>query len=267
MVFFYIHAGNALYMLEVSKAHLLNAVYANNFYGRMSFPEFFLAFPYVIFNSLELRFYYVLISLAFVYWIVYRKKETNYLLMWFLAIFIYLNYGTSSLSKYVPFLAVARYLSYITFPGILMLSAFLIEKEGLIRKVVFPFALVILFVTSIGVVYLDNSRHSLDNLRSVHSYFSGADKPIFTDSRSKMVLEYLSGYKGIGINDIEKYQDDLKGINGAYILINYQMIKNRRAAGDDIKFLGEIETIPYDWKKIKEIGNIQDEKIVVYYAG
>lgn len=268
MVFFYLHTGNPFYRFNSLNNYYIDAVLYHNFYGRLSFPKFFLAWPYVIFGSIQLGYFYAFISLAIVYWAFNRKTETDYMIIWFLSVLLYLNFGTSSASRYIPFLAVARYLSYITIPGILLLSAFLMEKKGIIKKYFMPFCLIFLLFTSIGAVYLDNSRYTPTNLREIYSFMktTTGNKAVYTDSRSKLVLEYLSGYnENLNVASFESSPQSMKNVRDAYIIINNEAIKNREIAGDNITFINDIRKMSDSWTQVKEIGT-KDNNALIYYA-
>lgn len=268
MYFFYSKTGNPFYRFNSLATSYVQDSIRVNFYGRLSFPEFFLAWPYVMFANIQLGYFYAFISLAIFYWLFNRKKETNYLLMWFLLILIYFNYGTSGISGYVPFLAVARYLSFITVPGILLLAAFLMENKDVVKKAALPFILIFLFFTSIGGIYLDESRHGLSNLKEAYSYMKSINKPIYTDARSKFALEYISGYdNSLNLIDLEAYAKDLAGIRDSYIVLNNKMIKNFKNSGVDLKFVQQLKEASKNWVELKEIGNGPDDNVIIYHAG
>ncbi|MBI1935288.1 glycosyltransferase family 39 protein [Candidatus Woesearchaeota archaeon] len=268
MLFFYAETGNPLYRFSSLSSFYVNALVQDNFYGRVHLLNFFLAWPYVIFANIQLGYFYAFIGLAAFYWIINRKKVTNYLVIWLLLIIIYFNYGTSSISRYAPFLAVARYLSIVTVPGILLLAAFLMEKNTIIRKVVLPFSLIFLFCVSLGSAYLDDFRNQLGTLKESYPFIKSLDKPVFTDSKSKLAIEYLSGYgNSVNLVDMESYTKSLNSLRDSYVVINNRMISNRMAAGEKLDFLKQIEKISGQWTKVKEFGNDPSKSVVIYYTG
>ncbi|MBI3027388.1 glycosyltransferase family 39 protein, partial [Candidatus Woesearchaeota archaeon] len=194
MVFFYENTGNPLYRFDSLNNVYVDAVIKDKSYGRIYFPNFFLAWPYVIFDNIQLGYFYAFIFMASFYWMFNRKKETDYLMLWMFSLMLYLVFGSTSATRYVPFLAVARYLSYCTMPGILLLSAFLIGEKNRLRGFIAPFMVVFLLFTSLGAIYLDESHFGLDKLRQAYSLVMNSDIPIYTDSRSKFIFEYYSGY-------------------------------------------------------------------------
>jgi len=262
--FFYYYTGNPFFKLEGADYALDTIVHGDFFYGRLSFPKFFVTWPYVVFGNIQQGYFFAFISLAAFYWMIHRKKEADYLLIWFLSILLYFYFGTTSLKQYAPVLAVARYLNYITYPALILLASFLMEQQKIIKKIFLPFTIIFLLFTSIGAIYLDNSRNSLDGLRQVYSEVKSVEKPIYTDYRSIIVLNYISGYKNdLNLIDLDSNPKNLKNVKDAYIVINNQMIKGLLAANKKLAFLSEIKDTPPNWIKIKEIG---EEDIIIYYA-
>ncbi len=265
MGFFYFHTGDPFFRSSVADKYVESALFQDS-YGRLLFPKFFVTWPYVIFGSMQLGYFFTFIALATLYYLSLRKKETNYLLIWFLFIVLYFYFGTASPKQYLPVPAVIRFLSYITFPSILLLAAFMMEQHKIIKRVIFPFVVIFLLFTSISAVYLDNSRNSLSNLRLVYSEIKTIEKPIYTDYRSIMVLDYISGYKSnLNLIDLDSDPKNLKNVEDSHIVINNKMIKGIVATNKNFEFLNEIEKIPDNWIKVREIGKT-DEKIIIYYA-
>ena len=197
--------------------------------------------------------------MAVTYAIITKKKESLILLLWFIPLILYLSFGSASLTQYIPFVAKERYTSIITIPAILLLSTFLLEKNKLMKKVMMPVTLLLLFTTSISSVYLHDNRTSLDNLREIYPALTGIDKNIYIDSRSLMVLEFIDQYNG-NLN-LKKYPENLLGINDSYITINNYMIKNLKEADPKLTFPKEIENPPNNWHLIK-----QKNQIEIYYT-
>ncbi|MBI2654886.1 glycosyltransferase family 39 protein [Candidatus Woesearchaeota archaeon] len=265
MLFYYNYTGSPFFRFTTSDEHLQAALYHDAF-GRLSLPKFFVTWPYVIFGDMQLGYFFTFIFLAIFYFIFHRKKETDYLFLWLLSILFYFYFGTTSLKLYVPIVAVSRFLNLITIPGILILAAFLVEQQKIIKKIVLPFTIVFLLFTSLGAVYLDTSRNSLNGLRQVYSEIKIIEKPIYTDYRSIMVLSYISGYDNkLSLIDLDSDPKKLKDIKDAYVVINNQMIKRLIAAKQELEFPSEIDAIPNNWTKVKEIGK-SDENIIIYYA-
>ena len=194
----------------------------------------------------------------------YKKKEINYLLFWFIPLLLYLSFGTTSLTQYIPFRAVDRYLSIVTIPAILLLALFLTEKNKTIKKIILPLTIIILLFASITTVYLRDDRAQLNDLRESYLFLENLDNDIYVDDRSVKVLDYISKYN---LNpNIKIYPTSLSNIKDSYIMVNRGMIKNLREANKNRKFPIEVDNPPQNWQIIKEIGNIDEEKIIIYFA-
>ena len=266
LYFFYAHTGDIFYRFHSLSGYYIDSLKASNFMGRLSFPNFFLAFPYIIFGNIQLGYFYTFISLATIYFLFNRKWRTNILIMWVGVIYLYLNFGSSSLSSYAPFFGVQRYLSYITIPAILLLAAFLMEEKKIIRKIILPYTLIFLFFVSFGATYMDDFRHSLDNLHILYPHIKSIDMPIYSDYRTISSINFISGYENnLNLVDLDSSPEDIKNIENAYIIINNQMIERVRTAGKDFEFTSKIRQVPSSWVKIKEIDQGKN-KIIIYYS-
>ena len=261
---FFAVTGDPIYRTITSQEYLTNAVIEHNYFGRLDFPTGFFHYPWLFLTNNLLTYFYLFILIALIYVLTKKKKEIYIILLWFIPILLYLSFGSASFTQYIPFRAVDRYTSIVTIPGILLLAFFLSEKKATIRKWVMPVTLIFLLVMSIGTVYMREDRHLLDNLMESHPFLKNLDKPVFIDDRSLKALDYISGY---AINkNLKKYPNSLDKVKDSYIVINRHMIRNLKEANKNLKFPDEIENIPKEWKIIKEIGKIEKDKIIVYYA-
>ena len=264
LLIFYTLTGDSLFRHVSSQQHFTEALERDNYYGRLPlFPTGLFHYPYIILTTNLLSYFYISIFIAILYCWIYRKKETCTIQFWFLSLLLYLSFGSGSLTKYIPFRAVDRYLTIITIPGILLLAFFISEKRNAIKKIIMPFIFIVLLLTSIVSVYLREDRNVLENLKEANPYLEKLDKTIFIDSRSLKALNYISKYKKT--ENLEPYPEDLASINDAYIVINKWMIRNLREANKNRKFPKEIDNIPENWIKIKEIGGEDKDKLLIYY--
>jgi len=262
---FFSLTGDPMYRFVESQRYLDEAVSGRyNYFGRLDFPIGLLHYPWLFLTNNLLIYFYALISISIAYSLFYRKKETYTMMMWFIPLLMYLSFGSSSLTRYLPFKAVDRYTYILVVPGVLLLAFFLSEKKAAIKKLVMPVTLAFLLLTSVGSIYIREDRHLLDNLRQLYPFVKAADKTVFIDDRSLAAIDYISGYK---INkNLEKYPDSLSKAEDSYVIINRNMIRNLKEANKNLVFPDEIENIPKEWKVIKEIGRIEKDKIMVYYA-
>ena len=270
MLVFYHYTGDPLFKINSLNSDSLLAVLKQiNYYGRTEIPKFFLTWPFVIYGDIMLGYFYLFISLAAIYYLLNRKQDTNCLLIWFLSILLYLYLGSQSLRTYAPFVAVGRYLTFVAFPGLLLLGSFLYEKEKIIRKLILPFALIFLFLTSIGAIYLETNKTLYGTQKvigiktvketyknDVYPLLKSFNKPVYTDERSVNILRYISKFdKSFNLISYDANLGKINNLSDVYIMIN-----NKEAFGKSIAL------IPYNWIKIKEIKDDPYEPIVVYYA-
>ena len=255
--------GDPFFRMHASQAYLKEAVIAHNYFGRLDLPTGLFHYPYMILTS-DISIFYIFIFIAALYFLAYRKKEAYILLFWFIPLLLYLSFGSESLTQYIPFRAVDRYLSVITIPGILLLALFLAEKKASIKKIIMPTSLTVLIITSIAFVYIREDRNLLDNIRALHPYLKTLDKPIYIDDRSIKELNYVSAYNNKV--DMREYPNELKDVKDSYIVINSEMIKNLKEADKNRVFPKEIGNPPKTWAVVKEIGKESKNKIIVDYV-
>ena len=263
-IFLYL-TGDPTYRIIKSQQYLAEAVSSRyNYFGRLDFPEGLLHYPWLFLTNNLLTYFYIFIAIALVYALINKKKETYITLLWFVPLLLYLSFGSYSPTQYLPFKAVDRYTYIFTIPGILLFAFFLSEKKIAMKRWITTVILAFLLLVSISAVYVREDRHLLDNLRQLYPFVKAADKTVFIDDRSLSALDYISGYVSNG--NSKKYPDSLDKVKDSYIVINRHMIRNLKEANKNLVFPDEIGNIPKEWKIIKEIGKIEKDKIIVYYA-
>lgn len=270
---FFTNTGDFLYRFHSLSSYYPGVVQSDEFFGRGSFPYSLFHFPYIMFTSVQFGLFFPFILIAVAYLLKIKGKKAYPFIIWFLFLLSYLIFGTVSISEYLPFAAIPRYLMIITFPSITLLAMFLADKAILIRKLLSHLIISLLFVTSIGFIYLDmDSRHSIDNAKRIAGYIESLDRPVYTDFRSKTILEYLSGYTNVNINsfihlDGDKTINDvdLSSIKDSYVFVDHKAIRNLLKPHPFIEFPKEVYNPPKDWVVIKKIDN-KDGDAILYYA-
>jgi hypothetical protein len=256
--------GDYLFRFTSAQDNLLAVYEAFNYFGRLSFPQGLFHYPYVILTNSLISYFYILIFVAISYFLVIKRREAYLLIFWFISLLLYLSFGSASFANYIPFRAEPRYLSVITMPGIILLGFFLTGTNRIIRKIVMPLSLVVLIAASIFSSYAYRGNDAVDVLRALQPHLKDLKKPMYIDDRSKLVLEYLSGYNN-EINVI-KYPDKLNNISDAYVIVNKAMIRHLREANKNVKLPVEVDNTPKKWKIVKEVGTNQKDKGIIYYA-
>lgn len=270
---FWIKTGDFLYRFHSLVSYYPTVVEADRFFGRGSFPFSLLHFPYIMFTSVQFGLFFHFILIAAFYCVRIKNKKAYPFILWSLSLLLYMSLGTVSLTKYLPFAAIPRYLMIIAFPSIILLSVLLSDKNALIKKIILPSALFMLFVTSIGFIYLDkDARHSIDNARKIHVQIESLNKPVYTDYRSKLLLEYLSGYKTKNIKNFIHVEGnksiadvDLTSVHDNFIWVDNKLIRNLMEPHPFIEFPKEIFNPPKNWVVVKKINN-EDGDGILYYS-
>ena len=280
-VYAYVHTGNPLYRyfaIESQEVYFMRTFYYSYFTLQGLLSRLFFHYPYFMLSDVHYGSFFIFVIMAVFYFIINRNKNTNILLLWFFSIFFYLNFGTVSFYRYVPIGVTDRFLVMITFPSILLLSNFIVQKN-FIRSKLTNFIILFLFLTSLGFIYVSKDRSQINEIKEAHEFLiKNRVKLVYTDERTSSVLKYLSGYKNIyEIKEFQKYDTlnfdpdadknifvlDMKKIEDANILVNLNMIKSFTKSYKNIRFPYEVSNPPSNWKLEKEFGSY-DKKIKIY---
>lgn len=255
-------------------------VLQTNNYGRGDLPLSLLHYPYIIFTDRLLGLFFPFIFMAVFYSLLYKKRETYSILFWFVPLLLYISFGSTSFTKYVPLSVTSRMLFIITIPGIVLLSFFLSQNDRLIKKVLMPVIVVILFTSSLGYTYTLDDRTDIASEKIAYAYLKSLPEiPIYTDDRTAATLGYLSGYKAQDNTKVfhyygglykpeEAYALDLSKVNNSYIVINWKIIDflSYSAHTKGIKYPQQIFDTPKNWVLKKSIGLKGKDMIEIYYA-
>lgn len=246
-----------------------------NYKGFGLISRLFFHFPYLLLTNLEFGFFYIFILMATLYVIVYKKENAYPLLIWWISLFLYFNFGPTSLSSYIPIAAGSpRYLAVITFPAILILAYFLMEKKDLIKKFIRPFTLLFLLIVSLGCVYLSVDSHKLGSPKKIADFLKEQpEKPIYTDDKFSILIDFLFKYKKSNLirNYIKLNHPlpgatilvDLNNIHDVYLVVDWSII-NSIPKNYNAQFPNNIYNPPKNWKLLKEIPN-KNGNAVIYY--
>jgi len=254
--------GDPFYRIHISQRYLVESIAQHNYFGRLDFPTGLFHYPWLFLTNNLLVYFYTPIFIALAYFIIKKKKSTYVMMMWMVPLLLYLSFGSASLAQYIPILAKDRYTAIVTMPAILLLSYFFSEKNFVKNKIT-SLALILLLLVSIGTVYLREDRNLLGDLRQVYPVLEKLGRTIYIDSRSLQALNYISEFENR--LELKEYPEDLTHLKNAYAVINRHMIRNLKEANENLIFPDEIENIPKEWEIIKEMGEIEEDEIIIYY--
>ncbi len=244
--------GDLLFRFHASQGYLSEASASYNYFGRLDFPMGLFHYPWLFATNTLISLFYIPIFIAIAYLVIYKRKEfskeNTIILLWLIPLLLYLSFGSSSLSQYIPFRAVDRYTSIFTIPAILLLAVFMAEYLSKISRWIIPGFMVILLSASVLAVFIREDRNLLSGLREVSPFVERLDKEVYIDDRSLKALGYISEYT-LG-QKIEPYPKSLSELRGSYAVINRKMIENLIAADSRREFPEEIKNIPNSWIKV-----------------
>jgi 4-amino-4-deoxy-L-arabinose transferase-like glycosyltransferase len=199
-------------------------------------------------------FFYHLIFIAVIYCLIKRVKNIYILIYWWLGIFLYLNFGSLTLSHYLPLSHLPRYLDIISIPAILILAYFLSYRKFYTKL------LILIFLSSTSICFLSanaliRGKNDAYNSRQIYSFLSShEEKIVYTDTRTKLILEFLFKYKK---NYLFKSLSELcpEKTHEAYVIINWVSLTNALKQNPNTKLPLFVTNPPKTWVKIKTISN------------
>lgn len=261
--------------IELEEVGYLRETYSNYFTPAGMISRLFFHWPFFMLHDIHYGLYFAFIFLAIYFAFLNKKENSNILLIWFIVLMVYLNFGTLSTKIYVPIPITAKFLSIIMFPSTLLLAYFLSLEDKLIKKFIMPASLIILILSSIAFVYLSDERTIIREIKQTHNFIKNENKQIYTDERTKMVLDYLSGFDGNNFKEFNKFDlfakteknslVDLKDKHDVFIIVNNGMIKGLPKLYKDIRFPEQVTNIPKSWQLVKEFGK-DEKKVSIYYV-
>lgn len=278
MAVFYNSTGDPLFRVHEVNSEYVKLFELENYYGRDSFPMLLFHFPFIMFTDIQLGLFFPFFFIALWYCFFLKRKETLPLIIWFVALLAYLSVGTVSFTKYIPFFAAPRYLMIVTLPGILMLAYFLSRKKKIIAQVIQPTVILLLLFTSLGYIYLEESRHMRDTVKQAYPFVTNLGKEVYVDERTRNALQYQSGFtlRNFKIfnhcvdafsycTDPESFTLDAEEIKDAYVLVSHKIVRNIASTHAATNFPQWLENPPADWIVVNEIGS-EPDSITFYYA-
>jgi len=203
--------------------------------------------------------FYYFVVLAIIFMILKKKKRSYIFIFWFLVVFLYLEFGSSSITHYSPLHKLYRHLTVITIPALLTLSYFLslnLNSKKPYVRLSSILMIIFLLLTSIYYIYY---RHfyfyaASYDMRALYSYFESFDgfqNIIYSDGGTVGHLKFYSGFRWDDILiSIGKYTN-CSEIEDSYVIIN--------ATRGWIEYEPMIRDYPECFKKIPEGWNLVKE--------
>jgi hypothetical protein len=251
-----------------------------NYFGEKMLVRLFFHYPYVLWNDILARSFYVLFLIAVVYMLIKRKENSYPFMLWSAIGFLFMNFGSTSLSEYLPLPVSTRYIEMITIPLIIVSAYFLSQRAIAKKEVLLGGVMVALFMSSLHALSVDERINLTTNARFAHaSLTSLPPKDVYADFRTAEMLKFLFKYER---NDMIHYYNNyivsynfvaernvllnMEGVHDAYVIIDNKMKRALSESIKELKFPPEIENIPEQWILLKKFGDDKSEEISIYYV-
>ena len=186
------------------------------------------------------------------------KKDTKWLMpfFWFITLFAYLEFGSMKLTHFVPIHKLARHLTVLTIPGILLIVYSLYTLKP--KWVKYTFGSIIVGFLVISSIYFAANTHqylyaSTYDIKQMHEYFKGYTKlPIYVDLGTYYHLIFYFQYernkqiKNFAFVNLTNLHNSLIVVNGSR-----GVLENSLGANMVPGFFQK--PLPQNWEKLQTI--------------
>ncbi len=128
--YYYWTTGNPFYRyFSVQSGHNISLFSGRRFQGFSLLRRLTLDPFQSLFHVQDFGFYYFFVCAGIIYGVRQRSEPLRYVIGWFLTLFLLLNFGSTSLSAYLPLLLFNRFFVILSFPAIIIMSWYLYEMR------------------------------------------------------------------------------------------------------------------------------------------
>ncbi|MEM2175557.1 MAG: glycosyltransferase family 39 protein, partial [Candidatus Micrarchaeia archaeon] len=166
-------------------------------------------------------YYFVVISIIFI--ILKKIKKAYIVILWFITVFLYMQFGTMSITEYIPMHRLDRHLTMIEVPSIILFSIFIYylgkNKLGKIISSVIVFALIVSFLIYIKHIHYMQKGAVEDTIRIFEFLKDQPKKVVYSDYGT---IGHLMFYFQFKRNEYFRALDYVRceDIKDAYVIIN-----------------------------------------------
>lgn len=300
-LFFYYQTGDGFYRYNILKevvisegnlnlqTHLIELFKGNVYQGINWFIEPLIMFAF----EQEFGFFYYFIWPIVIYFLFKRENNINILILWLIPVTLYLLYGSVSPSNYDPLRRLCRYYSIVTIPGLLILGYFMVTKMK--KRLFFYSALIFLLISSIGFVYIDESRNIDYIYRQIYTFHKEHPKDkLYVMGEAYISSLFYSKFQKRSDNNLILFRPEeplltrpkivkeypntsfsLEGVHNAYVAVDKEFWKYIPANSKLLKVIQKPKRAYYSifergflkglWEKRKAKGKSPKDTIIYIY--
>ncbi|MBU0762863.1 MAG: hypothetical protein KKD39_07535, partial [Candidatus Altiarchaeota archaeon] len=166
--------------------------------------------------------YFFPIFLSIPYFVSKNRNKNLWILAWTLVIFIYSNFGTMSITRYLPIHRLDRHMTIISLPAILVLAYALTDlsyKKETIYRIISGGLIIFLIGTSL--IYSNYNtlyyRASIYDIEKAYEILKGKDKFIYCHF-DWVLLSYYTNFDTSRIRSIHE-ANDCEEFRGGYVIV------------------------------------------------
>lgn len=207
-------------------------------------------------------FYFTVAGIMYV--LFRRKHKIHIFLIWIFVFFLVLQFGTMSLTQYIPLHRLQRHLSVIIIPSAVILGAMYSDKSNPFWKWIRLVSYVFLLVSSVYFTHFTAVRlhANTSDIREVYNFLKTKDmKTIYADGGTREHLRFFFGFQK---DDYFRHiiEMDCNTVRDAYVLVDSDPIVWYQGADPlfDEPSRGCLKNIPAHWKLIMVFNNNEYRK-------
>lgn len=168
-------------------------------------------------------FFYYLVIISIIFIVMKKIKNAYVIILWLLSVFLYMQFGTMSISEYIPMHRLDRHLTVIEVPSIILFSVFIYNfSKNKIRKAISIFIIIILILSFIG--YIKNiyyfQKGAVEDTKRIFEFIRERPKKVVYSDWG--TIGHLMFYFKFERNEYLRGLDYVKceDIKDAYVVVN-----------------------------------------------
>ncbi|MEK7747732.1 MAG: glycosyltransferase family 39 protein [Nitrospirota bacterium] len=251
-IFYFVHTDIWFYRLTAVGSDVKTMLKHVELERNVSLPNQYIRHMFFAIHQTGLFFYVFVVSVVYLF---LNHKMSLRLFAWFLVPYLYLQFGSGSLTEYLPLPKLAKYLSFMNPPVLLVISRFLF----CLKKPVKGFIVIILLLSSLGsAAFCKEFYKNTTSTVAERIVPLIADQPagkFYSDPRLKPALEFLLGveggdrfipYAGLNYRTWEKKEISFHPQKGDWVIIGKEeYFRPHKGAALDYPF--EVHNPPAHW--------------------
>lgn len=166
--------------------------------------------------------FYYLVVFSIIFLLIKRIKKSFVIILWFVTVFFYLQFGTMSFKEYIPMHRLDRHLTLVSLPSILLFSIFLTQNGNNVKYL--PSTIILFVLCGSFLIYISHiCKIQRDATRDTKLIFEELKKlpkrVVYSDGGTIGHLMFYSEFKENHLYRILDFRD-CDELKGSYVIVN-----------------------------------------------